>query len=199
MTMSGTPSMPAFRSVVSVLVRLVVRSFSTTSRPALRAAACGGRPRPATTLWMPTSPGLEPKLPHNLRGLHVRELLGDPTVSDAEHVHTPHATTLGLLFVEGEDPPHNAAVAHGKHVLGIEPRHRCRLEEAPEEPTDRLLALETLIAGVLEDDVVGHQLCQTVDIVLIEGIVEPLDRRHGRFRGGHRRFLLASTRPAGQL
>jgi hypothetical protein len=30
-----------------VLVRFVVRSFSTNSRPALRAAACGGRPRPA--------------------------------------------------------------------------------------------------------------------------------------------------------
>jgi len=36
-----------FRSVVSVLVRFVVRTFSTNSRPALRAAACGGRPRPA--------------------------------------------------------------------------------------------------------------------------------------------------------
>jgi hypothetical protein len=43
----GTRSMPAFRSVVSVLVSFVVRSFSTNSRPALRAAACGGRPRPA--------------------------------------------------------------------------------------------------------------------------------------------------------
>jgi hypothetical protein len=37
--------MLAFRSVVSVLVRFAVRSFSTNSRPALRAAACGGRPR----------------------------------------------------------------------------------------------------------------------------------------------------------
>jgi hypothetical protein len=37
--------MPAFRAVVSVLVNFVVRSFSTNSRPALRAAACGGRPR----------------------------------------------------------------------------------------------------------------------------------------------------------
>jgi len=39
----------AFRSVVSVLVRFVVRSFSTNSRPALRAAASGGRPRPPQT------------------------------------------------------------------------------------------------------------------------------------------------------
>jgi hypothetical protein len=39
--------MPAFRSLVSVLVSFVGRSFSTNSRPALRAAACGGRPRPA--------------------------------------------------------------------------------------------------------------------------------------------------------
>jgi hypothetical protein len=44
-TTSETRSMPAFRSVVSVLVSFVVRSFSTNSRPALRAAACGGRPR----------------------------------------------------------------------------------------------------------------------------------------------------------
>jgi hypothetical protein len=42
--------MPAFRSVVSVLVSLVVRSFSTNSRPALRAAAWGGRPRAGSTL-----------------------------------------------------------------------------------------------------------------------------------------------------
>jgi hypothetical protein len=38
--------MPASRSVVSVLVRFAVRGFSTSSRPALRAAASGGRPRP---------------------------------------------------------------------------------------------------------------------------------------------------------
>jgi hypothetical protein len=38
-----------FRSVMSVLVRWLaaVRSFSSPSRPALRAAAYGGRPRPA--------------------------------------------------------------------------------------------------------------------------------------------------------
>jgi len=42
--------MPAFRAVVSVLVSFVVRSFSTNSRPALRAAACGGRPRPAALI-----------------------------------------------------------------------------------------------------------------------------------------------------
>jgi len=35
---SGTRSMLAFRSVVSVLVSFVVRNFSTNSRPALRAA-----------------------------------------------------------------------------------------------------------------------------------------------------------------
>ena len=49
---SALPGLPAFRSVVSVLVSFVLvsfagRSFSTNSRPAMRAAACGGRPRPA--------------------------------------------------------------------------------------------------------------------------------------------------------
>src|SRR5215207_2040974 len=45
---SGTGSMPAFCSVVSVLVSFVVRSFSTNSSGALRAAA-SGRPRPPKT------------------------------------------------------------------------------------------------------------------------------------------------------
>jgi hypothetical protein len=36
--------MPSFR-IGEPLLALFVRSFSTTSRPALRAAACGGRPR----------------------------------------------------------------------------------------------------------------------------------------------------------
>jgi hypothetical protein len=51
--------MPAFRSVVSVLVSFVGRSFSTNSRPALRAAACGGRPRAGsdtTVTGEPASP-----------------------------------------------------------------------------------------------------------------------------------------------
>jgi hypothetical protein len=39
-------SMPTFRSAVPGR-RVLGRLFSTTSRPALRAAACGGRPRPA--------------------------------------------------------------------------------------------------------------------------------------------------------
>ena len=34
-------------SRIQSLLALLVRSFSTTLRPALRAAACGGRPRPA--------------------------------------------------------------------------------------------------------------------------------------------------------
>ena len=40
-------SLLAFRSVMSTISSFVVRGFSTNSRPALRAAACGGRPRPA--------------------------------------------------------------------------------------------------------------------------------------------------------
>ena len=50
---SGTRSMPTFRSVVSVLVSFVGRSFSTNSRPALRAAASGGRPRAGSVAVVP--------------------------------------------------------------------------------------------------------------------------------------------------
>jgi hypothetical protein len=38
--------MPAFRSVVSVLLR-ALGDFLYTLKASLRAAACGGRPRPA--------------------------------------------------------------------------------------------------------------------------------------------------------
>jgi len=41
--------MPAFRSVVPVLVSVVVRSFSTTSRPALRRPPAALRPGSDTT------------------------------------------------------------------------------------------------------------------------------------------------------
>jgi hypothetical protein len=51
--------MPVFRSVVSVLVSVVVRTFSTNFKAGLRAAACGGRPRAgneATATGEPASP-----------------------------------------------------------------------------------------------------------------------------------------------
>jgi hypothetical protein len=48
--------MPAIRAVVSVLVSFVVRSFSTNSRPALRAAASGGRPRAGSDTTAPREP-----------------------------------------------------------------------------------------------------------------------------------------------
>jgi hypothetical protein len=47
LTSSGVGGGPAARWATPRL-RLVVSLFSTPSRPALRAAACGGRPRPAT-------------------------------------------------------------------------------------------------------------------------------------------------------
>jgi hypothetical protein len=62
--------MPTFRSVVSVLVSFVGRSFSTTSRPALRAAACGGRPRAGSTTTgteAPASPSTPGATKHQRR------------------------------------------------------------------------------------------------------------------------------------
>jgi hypothetical protein len=68
--------MPAFRSVVSVLVRFVVRSFSTNSRPALRAASgrpparqpCDGHPGAGLTLTRgdPANPRQETGYPYRL-------------------------------------------------------------------------------------------------------------------------------------
>ena len=57
-----------------------VRSFSTNSRPALRAAACGGRPRPATTR---REPGHRP---HHHRSRHqYRTLLDTSSSPDFGH------------------------------------------------------------------------------------------------------------------
>ena len=49
--------MLSFHSVVSPLMSLV-RTFSTNSRPALRAAACGGRPRAGSHTTVTRGAGL---------------------------------------------------------------------------------------------------------------------------------------------
>jgi hypothetical protein len=51
-----------------------VRSFSTTSRPALRAAACGGRPRPA-------DPTPLARLSRHVRIGRIAEVAGDITLT----------------------------------------------------------------------------------------------------------------------
>ena len=60
--------MLAFRSVMSTLSSFVVRSFSTNSRPALRAAASGGRPRPAAQRLRGR---LQPRMRQDQAGLTV--------------------------------------------------------------------------------------------------------------------------------
>jgi hypothetical protein len=55
--------MLALRSVVSVLVSFVVRKFLYERKAALRAAASGGRPRPAV------QPGLPARKPSQRLGL----------------------------------------------------------------------------------------------------------------------------------
>jgi Glyoxalase-like domain len=78
--------MPAFRSVVSVLVSFVGRSFSTNSRPALRAAS--GRP-----------PARQPHDGHRVAGLTLTR--GDRTRRRAS---AGHAAILGVLAFLWPDP-----------------------------------------------------------------------------------------------
>ena len=58
----------------TVLVRFVVRSFSTNSRPALRAAACGGRPRPAATRPSPWDGPHPPRRREPAQGIAVLDV-----------------------------------------------------------------------------------------------------------------------------
>jgi hypothetical protein len=84
--------MPALRSVVSVLVRFVVRSFSTNSRPALRAAASGGRPRAGTDTTVaqrPASPNAASADPLEVPGISGRYPTGPWT-------HGALASALGV-------------------------------------------------------------------------------------------------------
>jgi hypothetical protein len=97
---------------------MAVRSFSTTSRPALRAAACGGRPRPAGTAWpkLQVGPTPNPHSPTVAVGIDVQpghhgyrcdRCLSPTVVLDcvcvwmlyrAHHVHR-HAERLGRATV----------------------------------------------------------------------------------------------------
>ena len=61
---AGAPAWP-LRSPAGAAM-MAVRSFSTTSRPALRAAACGGRPRPAAPQRVP-EPALPRRSPNSRR------------------------------------------------------------------------------------------------------------------------------------
>ena len=73
--------MPAFRSVVSVLESFVGRSFSTNSRPALRAAACGGRPRAGsdtTATGRPASPTTQARTDRYVNGVINLQVLDKP-------------------------------------------------------------------------------------------------------------------------
>jgi hypothetical protein len=81
--MAKQPSVPLRRVRT---VRFVVRSFSTNSRPALRAAACGGRPRAGSTTTGTRVPGLtcatvDPKAADasfSPRPAHTRILVATP-------------------------------------------------------------------------------------------------------------------------
>jgi hypothetical protein len=57
--MCAQASIPSVATLSSVLMRASVMGFSTSSRPALRAAACGGRPRPGSgeAPWQWSTPG----------------------------------------------------------------------------------------------------------------------------------------------
>jgi hypothetical protein len=70
--------MPAFRSVMSVLVRFVVRNFSTNSRPALRAPPAALRPGNNTTVTgEPASPSAQS---------------GAQPLTPSHVIHLPHTT-----------------------------------------------------------------------------------------------------------
>jgi len=81
--------MPRFRSVVSVLVRFVVRSSSTNSRPAPRAAS-----GPATTR---RPPGNRPHPPHQPEWLFLAALLAAITLLLDD---TPNSLYVMLLSLE---------------------------------------------------------------------------------------------------
>jgi hypothetical protein len=96
--------MPRVPLLVSVLVRFVVRNFSTNSRPALRAAACGGRPRPAAPPWPPAS--LHAKASHSnhqsaSRHLNEVPILAPRFTTTAAPGAANDVTGLGLDLCRG--------------------------------------------------------------------------------------------------
>src|SRR5215204_1742875 len=136
--------MPAFRSVMSVLVRFAVRSFSTNSRPALRAAACGGRPRPATDHQRGTSGrralqhGLDPRQPLAPYLLtltvedRIEQLKGTNGIGVASERHP--RSPVRLLEGEAGLGPHRPDLRLELNLpVGLDPREpRRRLPDLPE-------------------------------------------------------------------
>src|SRR6266496_1133100 len=68
--------------------------------------------------------------------LHVRELLGDFAVGDAEHVDASYGVGVGAVDIEHVPPTRSAPVAGNDDLFGFQPSSRCPAEELIPASTD---------------------------------------------------------------
>src|SRR5512143_1957282 len=87
--------------------------------------------------------------------LDIGELLGHLPPPDAEYVHSTDVSRLPAFLHPTVEPPDNAPVPGGEHLLRLEDRAGGGTKETFPEPPNALLSLVPLTvrwrAGVLED------------------------------------------------
>jgi hypothetical protein len=79
---------------------------------------------------------------------------------------------LGFGPVESVFPQHDDTVPGCENVLGVKPSWRHQPKRALQQRANRLLTLETSAARVFENDVVGHLLYYSLNVMLVEQFVE---------------------------
>src|SRR5262245_54585403 len=109
---------------------------------------------------------------------HIRQLLCDLAVHHTKYVHA--SDVAGLTVSRPMVPPANdTAVPGSENLFGLEPSLRRAREELLPELAYARLTLESLAIrrrpGAVEHAIIGHELHDRVDVVVIEHVVEALD------------------------
>src|SRR6476646_9464069 len=171
------------------------RSVARTSASVRRLAEEWGRSAiTSRTLRL----ALEP-LSERASALDVSEAFRDSPVGHPHNVDTPNVSLRPRIA-----PLNHRPVAGDEHVLHAERRGRRIGEELPdclEHGLSSGVARAVRWGGVFKDAVVADAGSDCVDVVSVEGIVEPLDRcpgllSHGAFSRGNSHLNRPQLRPA---
>src|SRR6266480_376028 len=125
---------------------------------------------------------------HPLSPFDVGQLLGDQAGPHAKHVDTADMAA-GPVLDPGIHPTHHTAVAGGEYLLGVEMGvRRARKQLLPGGP-DPLPSLDAFTircgARILKHAVVAHERHDGVEVMAVEGVVEPLHDVDGAAGLGH--------------
>src|SRR6266849_10620859 len=100
--------------------------------------------------------------------LHIRKGLCHFPVSHVAHIHATNMPVLTSSIAPVIHPAHDASIASGEQVLGLEIGVRGRIEKILPKSPDSFLTLKAVAIwrwiGVFKHRIIGHESHQRVNI-----------------------------------